>query len=162
MTIKELCNYAKDKIGYLDAKILMTHLLNKDIQYIISNADEELSEEQENKYLEEVKKIEKGYPLQYVTNKQEFMRLKFFVNDNVLIPQPDTEVLVEEAMERAEKIKNCKILDLQTKSNKDYQILSFLPTYARAHTCNSRFRFLNHFDSLLLSTYSLLWQLLQL
>ena len=116
MTIKELCNFAKDKIGYLDAKILMTHLLNKDIQYIISNADEELSEEQENKYLEEVKKIEKGYPLQYVTNKQEFMRLKFFVNDNVLIPQPDTEVLVEEAMERAEKIKNCKILDLCTGS----------------------------------------------
>ena len=51
------------------------------------------------KYIQELKK---GIPLQYITQNQEFMGFDFFVNKNVLIPQPDTEILVEEI------IKICK------------------------------------------------------
>ena len=55
-------------------------------------------------------------PIQYITNKQEFMKLDFYVDENVLIPQPDTEILVEKAIEEAKKIENVEILDMCTGS----------------------------------------------
>lgn len=54
-------------------------------------------------------------PLQYITNEQEFMKLKFYVDENVLIPQPDTEILVEQIINDY-KEKEVKILDLCTGS----------------------------------------------
>lgn len=116
MTIKEITNLAKEKIGYINAKILITYLLGKDMQYIVANQNEELKKEEEIKYLDWIKKVEKGIPVQYITNKQEFMGLPFFVNEKVLIPQPDTEILVEEAIKYASKMQKCKILDLCTGS----------------------------------------------
>ena len=116
MTIKEITNLAKEKIGYINAKILITYLFGKDMQYIVANQNEELKKEEEIKYLDWIKKVEKGIPVQYITNKQEFMGLPFFVNEKVLIPQPDTEILVEEAIKYASKMQKCKILDLCTGS----------------------------------------------
>lgn len=56
-------------------------------------------------------------PIQYITNKQEFMKLNFYVDKNVLIPQPDTEILVEKAIEICNNHGNdIKILDLCTGS----------------------------------------------
>lgn len=116
MTIKELRDLAKKEIGYINAKVLMEYILNKDISYIIANSDKKLKKEDEEKYLKCVEIIKNGYPLQYITNKQEFMKLEFFVDENVLIPQPDTEILVEKAIEYCRQNKNCKVLDLCTGS----------------------------------------------
>ena len=116
MTIKELMDFARDKIGYINAKILIMNLLKEDAKYIIINENKEIEDVFKNKYIEATEKIHNGYPLQYVINKAEFMGLTFFVNENVLIPQPDTEVLVEKALEFAKKIEKCKILDLCTGS----------------------------------------------
>lgn len=116
MTIKELIGIATKKIGYINAKNLMMNILNKDIKYIIINENMLVGNTISDRYLNYVSKIENGYPLQYVINKAEFMGLSFFVNEDVLIPQPDTEVLVEKAIEFAKKIKKCKILDLCTGS----------------------------------------------
>ena len=60
-------------------------------------------------------KVVEGIPVQYITNRQEFMGLEFYVDENVLIPQPDTEILVEEVIEKY-KDRECKILDLCTGS----------------------------------------------
>ena len=62
-----------------------------------------------------IDKIINGKPIQYITNEQEFMKLKFYVDENVLIPQPDTEILVEKVINDI-KDKEVKILDLCTGS----------------------------------------------
>ncbi len=71
-----------------------------------------------NKYNENIDKLIKYIPLQYITNHQEFMKLDFYVDENVLIPRSDTEILVEEVINQCSKNeeKQYKILDLCTGS----------------------------------------------
>ena len=101
------------------ARILLANLLNKSKEYLVINDKEELTEELLEKYDKYLKQIIAGYPLQYITHNQEFMRLNFYVDENVLIPQPDTEILVEEVIKICYnecKNKDIKILDLCTGS----------------------------------------------
>ena len=62
-----------------------------------------------------IDKIINGKPIQYITNEQEFMKLKFYVDENVLIPQPDTEILAEKIIDEYSD-KEVKIWDLCTGS----------------------------------------------
>jgi release factor glutamine methyltransferase len=123
MTIKQAIEKASIelKINQIDspkqkARILMQYILKKDRQYIIVYDEKELEKNQQEKYFEAVKKVSKGIPLQHITNMQEFMKMNFYVDENVLIPRPDTEVLVEEVIKIARKTNSKKILDLCTGS----------------------------------------------
>lgn len=122
MTIKEAFNLAKQNMDSIEARVLIKYILNKNEINIIANENIELSNENKKQLLESIEKIKKGYPLQYITHYQEFMGIKFEVNENVLIPQPDTEVLVEKTIEIVQKCypkednRNIKILDLCTGS----------------------------------------------
>lgn len=120
MNIKEAMIEASKKIEYINAKILMQYVLKKDANYLIINSNSELDEKQVKIFSEYVKQIENGMPLQYITHKQEFMGENYYVDENVLIPQPDTEILVESAIKLIQKYKenksNIKILDLCTGS----------------------------------------------
>jgi len=101
------------------ARILLANILNEPKEYLVINDKEEVGVEILEKYNKQIQQIIDGYPLQYITNHQEFMKLDFFVDENVLIPQPDTEILVEEALKSYEKEyngKEIKILDLCTGS----------------------------------------------
>lgn len=100
----------------LKSRLLMEYLLDKNSQYIIVNDMKELNEEDEKKYFEYINKLVEGYPIEYITNKKEFMKMNFYVNENVLIPRQDTEILVEEVIEIAKRINAKKILDLCTGS----------------------------------------------
>lgn len=100
----------------LKARLLMQFVLNKSRQYVIINDLEELTKEQETKYFLHIKKLQNGIPLEHITHQKEFMKLNFFVNENVLIPRQDTEILVEETIKIAKKIKAKKILDMCTGS----------------------------------------------
>ncbi len=100
----------------LKARLLMQYILNKSRQYLLTHDDEELPRVQEQEYLKNIKKITKGTPLQHITHSQEFMKMNFYVNQEVLIPRPDTEVLVEETIKIAKQMKAKKILDLCTGS----------------------------------------------
>lgn len=130
MKIKEVIELGKQVLirnniddASLVARELLAHVLGQNKQYLVIHSDDELEEEYRSKFVDCINQIVSGKPLQYITNKQEFMGLNFFVDENVLIPQPDTEVLVEETIKkcilvaelRAEK-SPIKILDLCTGS----------------------------------------------
>ena len=100
----------------LKARLLLQFTLNKTREYLIIYDNESISQDKEVLYFKYIDKLIKGMPLQYITNTQEFMKMPFFVNNNVLIPQPDTEILVEETIKIAKKIKKPVILDLCTGS----------------------------------------------
>lgn len=95
---------------------LLQKVLKKDKQYLIINDNVDLQEKDEKKFKEYIQKIKLGTPLQYITNSQSFMNIDFYVDENVLIPQPDTEVLVEEIIAISKKTKANNILDLCTGS----------------------------------------------
>ena len=94
----------------------MQFTLNKPRQYIIVNDLNKLTAKEENQYFSAIKKMRQGVPLEHITHQREFMKLNFFVNENVLIPRQDTEILVEEVMNIAKKTNAKTILDLCTGS----------------------------------------------
>lgn len=100
----------------LKARLLMQYVLNKSRQYVIVNDMEQLDKAKEKQYLEEIKILKKGVPIEHITHQKEFMKLSFFVDKNVLIPRQDTEILVEEVINIAKKNNAKKILDLCTGS----------------------------------------------
>ncbi len=100
-------------------KLLMQNILKKTRQYIIANDTQELSKEQEIKYLEGIQKLKNNMPIEYITNQKEFMKKLFYVDKNVLIPRQDTEILVEEVI----KIAETKTTSNQTIINNNLQIL---------------------------------------
>ena len=100
----------------LKSRLLMQYILNKPRQYLLVYDDKILTLRQEVDYFKLIKKLKSGIPLQHITHLQEFMKMNFYVDEDVLIPRPDTEVLVEEVIKIAEKINAKKILDLCTGS----------------------------------------------
>lgn len=100
----------------LKARLLMQSLLGKDRQYILVYDEKQLAQKQEEDYFKNIERLGNGEPLQHITHQQEFMKMNFYVNKDVLIPRPDTEVLVEEVIKIAKKINAKKILDLCTGS----------------------------------------------
>ncbi len=96
----------------LDSKILLEKACNCDRLFLLRNRDEEVPKEALTIYKTFLERRKKEEPIAYITNEKEFMGLSFYVDENVLIPRPDTEILAEYA------ISNChgKILDIGTGS----------------------------------------------
>lgn len=122
MNLKEILKYGKEELiknniedASVIAKELAEHIFKITRAQMIANNDMEFSKDQTDNYINSIKKISTGIPIQYITNNQEFMNLNFYVDENVLIPQPDTETLVEEVINEY-KEKKCEILDLCTGS----------------------------------------------
>ena len=100
----------------LKSRLLMQYILNEPRQYLIVHDDKILTLRQEVDYFKAIKKLINGIPIQHITHMQEFMKMNFFVNEDVLIPRSDTESLVEEVIKIAKKINAKNILDLCTGS----------------------------------------------
>ena len=97
----------------LKAKLAIGYVLGKPKEYFLLHGEDEISLEDSKKIIETIDKLEKNIPIEHITNTREFMKLNFYVNENVLIPRQDTEILVEEVIKRC---KRGKILDLCTGS----------------------------------------------
>lgn len=100
----------------LKARLLLQYVLGLTREQIIIYDNREITQGQERAYMQNIEKIIKGIPLQHITNTQEFMKMNFYVNSDVLIPRPDTEVLVEEVIKLGKNKRNPTILDLCTGS----------------------------------------------
>ena len=100
----------------LKARLLLQYILKKPRQYLIVYDNEQVGKKEQWEYFVNIEKLTKGVPLQHITHQQEFMKMDFYVDENVLIPRPDTEILVEEVIKIAKKMQKPKILDLCTGS----------------------------------------------
>ena len=100
----------------LKARLLLQYVLKKPRQYLIVYDNQKLTDKEEQEYLKYIELVAQGEPIEHITHQKEFMKLSFYVDENVLIPRQDTEVLVEEVMKIAKNIRAKKILDLCTGS----------------------------------------------
>ncbi len=126
---KELENGGIENPGW-EAGALLALVLQKDIGYIYAHPELPLQDEAAGRFKSFVKKRRGGMPFQYISNSQEFMSLDFYVNNACLIPRPETEILVEYALQWL-KQKSCeefRILDIGTGSG---AIAVSIATYAK-------------------------------
>ena len=121
MTIQENLNIAIQKLKQenidepmLKARLLLCYVLKMEKEYLMIHSNEQVNKENQKEYEKCIQKLIEGYPLQYITNYQEFMKLNFFVDENVLIPRADTEITVEEVIAYCKDKDSVKILDLCT------------------------------------------------
>ena len=100
----------------IKARLIMQYVLNKPREYLLIYDKELVMLRQEVNYFKAIKKLCQGIPIQHITHRQEFMKMTFYVDENVLIPRQDTEILVEEVIKISKKTNSKKILDLCTGS----------------------------------------------
>ncbi|MGE5474574.1 MAG: peptide chain release factor N(5)-glutamine methyltransferase [Ignavibacteriales bacterium] len=125
MTIKEVIKEGIDILkpniesAWLEAHVLLGYVLNKERTFLISHDDEAITKQEYDKYMDCLNKRISGIPLQYITGNQEFMSLNFNVDPSVLIPRPETEILVEEILKyvsSSSENEHINILDIGTGS----------------------------------------------
>ncbi len=122
-TITSIVNWTRQYFGSkgidnprLDAEVLLCHILGKDRLYLYTHFDQPLTPEELAAYRQAVKQRAMHIPVAYINGYKEFMGLDFQVNQAVLVPRPDTEILVEAALERLSSAKAPAVADLGTGS----------------------------------------------
>ncbi len=121
MRLKELKNEMMKIASSLDNPSLEVRLIIEKTLSLsaidqIMKAESAVSKEDEEESLHLIKKRAQGYPMAYITNEKEFYGHSFYVNESVLIPRPDTEVIVDAAIKIARETGKRRILDLCTGS----------------------------------------------
>lgn len=122
-TISQLLKYGREQLNQCgneyakyESKVLLEETLGCNFMYILAHGDETVLEEQEQRYVSFIERRCQHYPLQYMLGFAHFMDYTFFVNEHVLIPRNDTEVLVECANELIDtnysNVEAVKLLDL--------------------------------------------------
>lgn len=98
----------------LDARLLLEFVCGTTRNDLLVHGDREVAKEQEEQYFKYIERRQSRIPLQHITGVQDFMGLEFAVNEHVLIPRQDTEILVEEVMK--DEFDGSRILDMCTGS----------------------------------------------
>ena len=108
----------KNKIAnpQLDSEILLSNSIKRDKKHIILNPKEILDSEQLGKFKSLIERRKKGEPIAYLINKKEFWKDEFFVNKDVLIPRPDSELIIEQVLTIYSKDVQLQVLDIGTGS----------------------------------------------
>ena len=109
---KMILSEKKIKTAELDSEILMSKAINKEKKFLILNFNNEIPKENLNIFNDLVNQRSKGKPIAYLLKKKEFWKNEFVVDRNVLIPRPDTEILVEQALELTKNKNKLNLLDV--------------------------------------------------
>jgi release factor glutamine methyltransferase len=99
-----------------DANLLLAFVLERDRTFLLAHDDYELNSDKQKRLFELIAARAQGSPVQYLTGKQEFFGLEFEVNESVLIPRPETEIMVEIALEILQNKENQYFCDVGTGS----------------------------------------------
>jgi release factor glutamine methyltransferase len=117
--INSVLKEAEQKLGQvgiesarLDSEVLLAHVLGCDRAYLMVHSEQQINPEQWSAFQKLVNQREKHQPVAYLVGHKEFMGLDFLVTPDVLIPRPETEILVETAIKLAAKKKKPRILDI--------------------------------------------------
>ena len=104
----------KSKISnpQLDSEILLSNSIKRDMKHIVLNPKELLNSEQSKKFKSLIQRRKKKEPVAYIINKKEFWKYEFFVDKDVLIPRPDTELIIEQVLKVYSKQKQLQVLDI--------------------------------------------------
>ena len=100
----------------LDAGVLMSHVSGRDRAFLVAHPEATIAEHQLKQFEEFIARRAQGEPLQYITGHQEFFKLDFEVTPDVLIPRPETELIVEAALELVDTNAEFAFADLGTGS----------------------------------------------
>ena len=96
----------------IDCEILMSKSLNISREDVLLNLEKRIKKEEREKYFNLINRRKKKEPIAYITNNKSFWRDKFITNENVLIPRPDSEHLVEQTLRIIKKSQSKRILDI--------------------------------------------------
>ena len=100
----------------LDAELLLANIMNVPREYLLTNRDVIISQKNKYEFQKAIARRAKREPVAYITKKKEFWSLNFIVNNNVLIPRPETEIIVEQVVTRFKEKGSLNILDIGTGS----------------------------------------------
>ena len=104
MTINQILSWAEIQIQSpsprLDAEVILSFVINKPKEFILSHGDMPVNVYHNLEYKHKIYKLLKGWPVAYITGRKEFYGREFIVNNSVLIPRPETEILIEKTLER--------------------------------------------------------------
>jgi len=110
--LKDNCNNSYQ----LDSELLMSKIFEKDRKFIILNSNKKLSEEKLEQFNCLINKRSKGEPIAYLLKKKDFWKYEFYVDKGILIPRPDSEVVVDQILKLTNNKDNLRILDIRVGS----------------------------------------------
>lgn len=116
LTISQALATACRDIDRIDARLLLQHVLNAGHAFLLTYPDRILTAQQLEAFLHLVQRRIDGAPVAYLTGERDFYDLTFKVNEAVLIPRPETELLIELALQLIPSGQFCRILELGTGS----------------------------------------------
>lgn len=103
-TVINTSNFVLSATPALDVDVILCHILNISKTYLLTHDDLSISNDVTAIFIDAMLKRRTGLPVAYITGHKEFFGIDFFVSPDVLIPKPDTELLVEKAIEECEKL----------------------------------------------------------
>ncbi len=111
-TIREALDAAQQVTDRIEARVLLREVLKQSDAYLLAHGDDLLTAEQAQQYVALVVRRVAGEPVAYITGRREFYGREFVVTPSVLIPRPETELLVELALQRLPVGASGRVLDL--------------------------------------------------
>lgn len=111
-TIREALDAAQQATDRIEARVLLREVLQQPDAWLLAHGDDTLTAGQAQQYVALVVRRVAGEPVAYITGRREFHGREFAVNPSVLIPRPETELLVELALQRLPADMPCRVLDL--------------------------------------------------
>jgi len=100
------------KSALLDSELLMANVLKKSREHIVLNLDKDIDKKDFDNFQNLIDQRSEGKPIAYLINKKSFWKYEFYVNEHVLIPRPDTEIIIEQVLKIYQNKKKINFLDI--------------------------------------------------